>query len=525
MIKIASLSRIIIEKAGRRMSEMNQDILLMEGISKAFPGVQALDGVDFSLRRGEIHCLVGENGAGKSTLIKVLTGVDRPDAGKIILDGKEIHTRSPQHAQTLGITTVYQEVNLCTNLTVAENILIGREPLKFGSIDWVKTNAEAAEILKRLLGIEIDVTKPLSTYTVAIQQMVAIARALEIASAKILILDEPTSSLDANETQQLFKVMKKLREDGVGIIFITHFIGQIYEISDRITVLRNGKLIGTFETASLPRIELIAKMIGRSLAELDEMSKIKLESSKHIESESILKARHLGHAGAIAPFDLELRAGEVVGLARLLGSGRTEIAGILFGTLKPDSGSIEFNSKKVDDYSPLGSIKRGVALCPEDRKAEGIVDDLSVRENIVLAIQANRGWFNYLSVQEQYDIADKYIEMLKIATPSPDQPVKNLSGGNQQKVILARWLATNPQLLILDEPTRGIDVGTKAEIQKLVLSLADEGKAIVFISSELEEVLRTCHRIAVLREREKVAEFSGEVDENTIIQAIAGSES
>jgi monosaccharide-transporting ATPase len=506
------------------MSKSKQYILEMKGIDKAFPGVQALENVDFTLRSGEIHCLVGENGAGKSTLIKVLTGVDRPDAGKIILDGQEIHTRSPQHAQTLGISTVYQEINLCVNLTVAENILIGREPHKFGRIDWARMNAQAAEVLKRLLGIDIDVTKPLGTYTVAIQQMIAIARALDIASAKILILDEPTSSLDTNETQQLFKVMRKLRKDGVGIIFITHFIGQVYEISDRITVLRNGKLVGTFDTASLPRIELIAKMIGRSLAELDEMTKIKLESSKHIESEALLKAKRLGRAGAISPFDLELHAGEVVGLAGLLGSGRTETASILFGTDKPDTGSIDFKGKTITDFSPLGSIKRGVALCPEDRKDAGIVDDLTVRENIVLAIQANKGWFNHLSLQDQYEIADKYIEMLKIATPSPDQPVKNLSGGNQQKVILARWLAINPQVLILDEPTRGIDVGTKAEIQKLVLSLAEEGKACVFISSELEEVLRTCHRIAVLREREKVAEFTGEVDEHTIMQAIAGSE-
>jgi galactofuranose transport system ATP-binding protein len=507
------------------MADANHYILTMEGISKAFPGVQALENVDFTLRRGEIHCLVGENGAGKSTLIKVLTGVDHPDAGKITLDSQEIHTKSPQHAQTLGISTVYQEINLCPNLSVAENILLGREPQRMGSIDWAKMNAEAAGVLQRLLGVNIDVTKPLSIYTVAIQQMVAIARALDIASAKILILDEPTSSLDANETQQLFKVMRKLRDDGVGIIFITHFIGQIYEVSDRITVLRNGKLVGTFETASLPRLELIAKMIGRILAELDEMTKIKLESSKHIESEAILSARELGRAGAISPFDLDLHAGEVVGLAGLLGSGRTETASILFGSEKPDTGSIDFNGKTVKDYSPLGSIKRGVALCPEDRKVEGIVDDLTVRENIVLAIQANKGWFKHLRLQEQYEIADKYIEMLKIATPSADQPVKNLSGGNQQKVILARWLATNPQVLILDEPTRGIDVGTKAEIQKLVLSLADEGKACVFISSELEEVLRTCHRIAVLREREKVAEFAGEVDEHVIMQAIAGSES
>ncbi|MBN1583101.1 MAG: sugar ABC transporter ATP-binding protein [Anaerolineae bacterium] len=507
------------------MSQANDYILTMEGISKAFPGVQALENVDLRLQRGEIHCLVGENGAGKSTLIKVLTGVDRPDAGKIILDGKEIHTRSPQHAQTLGISTVYQEINLCTNLTVAENILIGREPRKFGRIDWAKMNAQASDILKRLLDIDIDVTKPLDMYTVAIQQMVAIARALDITSAKILILDEPTSSLDANETQQLFRVMKRLEQDGMGIVFITHFIDQIYEISDRITVLRNGKLVGTFETALLPRVELIAKMIGRSLDDLDNMSSIKLESSKHINPQAVLDVKGVGRVGAIKPFDLELHAGEVVGLAGLLGSGRTETAHVLFGIDKPDTGLVEFNGKTVTDHSPLGAIKRGIALCPEDRKAEGIVDELTVRENIILAIQANKGWFSYTSMQEQYEIAEKYIKMLDIATPTADQPVKNLSGGNQQKVILARWLATNPQVLILDEPTRGIDVGTKAEIQKLVLELADEGMACLFISSELEEVLRTSHRIAVLREREKVAEFSGEVDEHTIMHTIAGSES
>jgi simple sugar transport system ATP-binding protein len=319
--------------------------------------------------------------------------------------------------------------------------------------------------------------------------------------------------------------MKKLKSEGVGIIFITHFIGQVFEISDRITVLRNGKLVGTYNTDAITRVGLISKMIGRSLAEFDEMTKIKLESSKHIKSEAILQAREFGLTGAIKPFDLDLHAGEVVGLAGLLGSGRTETASILFGVEKADTGSITMNGNVVRDYSPLGSIKRGVALCPEDRKAEGIVDDLTVRENIILAIQANQGWFKYLKLQQQYEIADRYIKLLNIVTPTADQPVKNLSGGNQQKVILARWLATNPLVLILDEPTRGIDVGTKAEIQKLVLSLAEEGKACVFISSELEEVLRTSHRIVVLREREKVAEFSGELDENTIIHAIAGSES
>jgi monosaccharide-transporting ATPase len=508
------------------MSEADNDLLVMTAICKTFPGVHALENVDFSLKRSEIHCLIGENGAGKSTLIKVLTGVDRQDSGTITLDGKEIHVRSPQHAQELGISTVYQEINLCMNLSIAENILLGREPHnKIGGIDLRKMNSEAAELLTRLLGINIDVTQRLDTYTVAIQQMVAIARALDIASVRILILDEPTSSLDAIETQQLFKVMRKLRDDGVGIIFITHFISQVFEISDRITVLRNGKLVGTFGTASLSRIELITKMIGRTLVEFDEMMKTKLTSGPQIESEAILKAKGLGRANAISPFDLELYSGEVVGLAGLLGSGRTEVASLLFGSDKPDEGTLMMNDQLVNDYSPLGSIKRGVALCPEDRKAAGILDDLTIRENIVLAMQASKGWFKFLSSQEQYDVADKYIEMLHIVTPSPDQPVKNLSGGNQQKVILARWLATNPQVLILDEPTRGIDVGTKAEIQKLVLTLANEGKACVFISSELEEVLRVSHRIDVLREREKVAEFKGEVDESTIMNAIAGSES
>ncbi|HEX2990378.1 MAG TPA: sugar ABC transporter ATP-binding protein [Anaerolineales bacterium] len=506
------------------MSESDQLILEMEGISKAFPGVQALDNVSLTLRRGEVLCLVGENGAGKSTLMKVLTGVDRPDSGRIVLDGKEIQAKSPQHAQSLGISTVYQEVNLCINLTVAENILLGREPRKMGRIDWAKMNSLAVDALHSLLGLEIDVTKPLGSYTVAIQQMVAITRALYLENAKILILDEPTSSLDENETKQLFKVMRKLKSEGMGIIFITHFLGQVYEISDRITVLRNGKLVGTYETAAITRVVLISKMIGRNLAEFDEMSKTKLESSKHIRKEALLQARGLGLTGSMQPFDLDLHVGEVVGLAGLLGSGRTETANILFGSEKADTGSMTMNGSLIHDYSPLGSIKRGVALCPEDRKAGGIVDDLTVRENIVLAMQASKGWLKYLSLPEQYEYAERYIRLLNIATPSADQPVKNLSGGNQQKVILARWLAINPQVLILDEPTRGIDVGTKAEIQKLVLSLAEEGKACVFISSELEEVLRTSHRIVVLRERETVAEFAGEVDENTIIHAFAGSE-
>jgi simple sugar transport system ATP-binding protein len=505
------------------MPEPNSFIVTMAGIHKSFPGERALDNVDFALKCGEIHALVGENGAGKSTLIKVLTGVEHADQGKITFAGEEVLIRSPQQAQAMGITTVYQEINLCVNLTVAENIMIGREPMRAGLIDWKAMNARAAEILAHL-NVDIDATRILGEYSIATQQMVAIARALEVSTAKVLILDEPTSSLDANETQQLFRVMRQLKDEGMGVIFITHFIDQVYEVADRITVLRNGKRVGTFETEALPRLELIAKMVGRMLGEFADMTQIRLASAERIHEDTLLEAEDLGLTGEIAPFDLELHAGEVLGIAGLLGSGRTEIAYLLFGVEKPDHGTLTLSGKKIEKFSPVKSIARGIAFCPEDRKAEGIVGDLTVRENIVLAMQAKRGWYRSISKQQQYELADNFIRILNISTPSADELVKNLSGGNQQKVILARWLATNPQVLILDEPTRGIDVGTKAEIQKLVLELADEGKACVFISSELEEVLRTCHRVAVLREREKVAEFTGEVDEHTIMQAIAGSE-
>lgn len=505
------------------MSDSENAIIVMKNIEKSFPGVYALQGVNFSLNKSEIHALVGENGAGKSTLVKVLTGVERPDTGTISISGTDVIIRSTQHAQSLGINPVYQEVNLCPNLTIAENILIGRQPMKFGSIDWKKLNAQAKEVMLGL-DIDLDVTKTLGSCSVAIQQMTAIARALVIANAKVLILDEPTSSLTIHETEQLFKVMKKLRQDGLGIIFITHFLDQVYEVSDRITVLRNGKLVGTYKTSELPKLELITKMIGRTITEFDDMTKLKTESQGLIKRDPLIKITTAGHAGAIEPFDLDLHAGEVVGLAGLLGSGRTEIAQLLFGVTKPDTGSISMEGKEITNYSPIDSIERGIALCPEDRKAEGIVADLTVRENIILAMQAHLGWFNYLKLQEQQDIADKYIKLLNISTPSANQLVKNLSGGNQQKVILARWLATNPRLLILDEPTRGIDVGTKAEIQKLVLSLAEEGMSCMFISSELEEVLRTSHRIVILRDHHKVTEFGGDVTEQQVMKSIAGSE-
>ena len=498
-----------------------QTILSMKGITKSFPGVLALEDVDFSLKKGEIHALIGENGAGKSTLIKVLTGVEHPDSGSMELDGKSIQVRSPQHSQEIGISTVYQEVNLCTNISVAENIMLGHESHRFGSINWRKLNAQANQAIKRL-GLEIDVTRPLGDYSVAIQQMIAITRALEIASAKVLILDEPTSSLDSHETNLLFDVMRKLKGEGIGIIFITHFLDQVYRIADRITVLRNGKLVGTYDVASLPRIELIAKMLGRLVTDLDALSKAKFKGEQK-NKERLLEAKRLGLQGSLEPIDLELSTNEVVGIAGLLGSGRTELANLIFGIDAPDTGSLFINGKKTIHFSPLESLKRGIALCPEDRKAEGVVGDLTIRENIILALQARYGWFKFLDTPKQYEIAKKYIELLGIVTPSPDQLVKNLSGGNQQKLILARWLATNPEILILDAPTRGIDVGAKAEIQILVLDLAEQGKAILFISSELEEVLRTSNRIIVLRDRKKAAEYSGGVTDQTIMQTMAGN--
>ncbi|MGZ9275455.1 MAG: sugar ABC transporter ATP-binding protein, partial [Nitrospira sp.] len=359
----------------------------MKAISKSFPGVRALENVDFALRRGEIHALIGENGAGKSTLIKVLTGVEHPDSGAIEYDGKLIEVRSPQHAQEIGISTVYQEVNLCTNISVAENIMLGHEPRRFGSIHWKQLNARAKLAMQRL-SVDIDVTQPLENYSIAIQQMTAIARSLEISSAKILILDEPTSSLDAHETSLLFDVMRKLKAEGIGIVFITHFLDQVYRIADRITVLRNGKLVGTYDTASLPRVELVAKMLGRTMTDLAAVSKAKVIRGQATEEAPLLEAKGLGRAGSLEPVDVTLNAGEVVGVAGLLGSGRTELANLLFGVDTPDTGSLTMKGKQIVRFSPLESLRNGIALCPEDRKAEGIVGELTIRENIILALQA-----------------------------------------------------------------------------------------------------------------------------------------
>ncbi|MBN1907355.1 MAG: sugar ABC transporter ATP-binding protein [Deltaproteobacteria bacterium] len=501
------------------MPDIGNVLLEIRGLSRSFPGVKALDAVDFTLRRGEIHALMGENGAGKSTLIKVLTGVHKKNSGSIKLEGKGFEASSPMDAASKGISTVYQEINLLPNLSVAENIFIGRQPMKGFNIDWKAINMNAKKALVKL-NLEIDVTLPLSSFSTAIQQMVAIARVIDI-RAKILILDEPTSSLDMAECENLFKTMNRLKEEGMGIIFITHFLDQVYETSDRITVLRNGQFIGEYKTAELPRFRLISKMLGKEL-EQEMVSPGNTQGDTPARKEPFMTLNNVEKKGVLFPFDLEICEGEVVGLAGLLGSGRTEVAKLLFGINRPTGGTMEIDKRPVAVNSPRNAISHSIAFCPEDRKTEGIIPDLTVRENIVLPLQSCRGFFRGISRKEQEKITDHYIELLKIKVSNREQKAGTLSGGNQQKVILARWMAMNPRLLILDEPTRGIDVGAKAEIEKLIFRLREEGRSILFISSELEEIVHTCSRVAILKDRKKVGEISGEnISEEKIMTTLA----
>jgi galactofuranose transport system ATP-binding protein len=500
-------------------------ILEMKAISKRFPGVQALSAVDFRLFTGEVHAVMGQNGAGKSTLIKVLTGVHPADAGEILLEGAEIRPSSPLDAQRLGISTVYQEVNLCPNLSVAENIFLGRESGRQAfALRW-KEMRRRAEALLADLNVHVDVTAPLSTYSIAVQQMVAIARSLS-AQAKILILDEPTSSLAEDEVRLLFAVIRRLKAQGMAILFITHFIDQTFEISDRITVLRNGERVGEFPISALSRIELVTKMVGRYF---DMAAPVRAKGAAEVAGEPrgagapFLSAEGLGKRGSVQGVDLEVRAGESLGIAGLLGSGRTEAARLLFGIERPDQGTLRVEGRPTEFGSPLDAIQAGIGFCPEDRKLEGIIGELSLRENIILALQSKRGTFHGLSRKEQVDIADRYIALLGVKAADAEAPVAKLSGGNQQKALLARWMATAPRMLILD--TRGIDVAAKAEIMGRVMELCDEGMAIVFISSEVDEVLRYSDRIAVMRDRRKVGEMaSSEADEQAVFQMIAGGQ-
>ena len=498
-------------------------VLEMRGICKYFPGVRALQDVDFTLREGEIHALMGENGAGKSTLIKVLTGVHPKDGGEVHIKGVDgaAVIRSPQDAQNAGISTVYQEITLCPNLTVAENMYIGRT--KGALANWKSMNAGAGKILESL-GIPASPRQQLGSCSIAVQQMVAIARAVDM-ECKVLILDEPTSSLDEQEVQKLFGLMRDLRAKGVGIIFVTHFLEQVYEVCDRITVLRDGHLVGEYVIEDLPRVQLVSKMLGK---ELDDMADIKSEAGGGAVSAGgvpVLEAQGLCSNAGIKPFDFSIRKGEVNGFTGLLGSGRSECVRAIFGADHVTGGSVKVDGKAVKIKKPLDAMKQGVGYLPEDRKGDGIVGDLSVRENIILALQVMKGFFRPFSRAQAEAFADEYIKLLEIKTASADTPIKSLSGGNQQKCILARWLLTDPKYLILDEPTRGIDIGTKIEIQKLVLKLAAEGKSVTFISSEIDEMMRTCSRLVVMRDRKAVGELTGEdLTQSKIMATIAGGD-
>jgi len=489
------------------------------GIGKSFLGVTALEGVDFTLQRGEIHALLGENGAGKSTLIKILTGVYTRDRGEMRLDGQDVTPANVAEAQALGIGTVYQEVNLLENLTVAENLFLGRQPSRFGFIDRREMRRRAKALLARY-GLDIDVDALLSSYSVAIRQIVAIARAVDL-SGKVLVLDEPTASLDSQEVEMLFVVLRRLREQGLGIIIITHFLNQVYAVADRVTVLRNGRLVGSRALAELPRLELISMMLGRELQDITR------EHQAHEETvaptgEAPIRFAGYGKRGSVAPFDLDIRPGEVVGVAGLLGSGRSETAFLLFGIDRADSGTASIDGKEIALSSPVAAISNGFGFCPEERKTDGIIGDLSVADNIALALQARQGWAKPISSRERRALAEGFIKSLDIRPADAERPIKFLSGGNQQKAILARWLATEPRLLILDEPTRGIDIGAHAEILKMIERLCAEGMSLVVISSELEELTAIAHRVIVLSDRRHVAELTGsDVNADNIMQAIA----
>ncbi|MCR4926714.1 MAG: sugar ABC transporter ATP-binding protein [Lachnospiraceae bacterium] len=496
-----------------------ESLLQMRHIMKRFPGVLALNNVDFTLRKGEIHALMGENGAGKSTLIKILTGVYQMDGGEIKVEGENVTIRSPQDAQKGGISTVYQEITLCPNLTVAENMFIGRDEKL-----WVrnKEREKKADEILTSLGIPARARQQLGDCSLAVQQMVAIARAVDM-KCKVLILDEPTSSLDDKEVNMLFDLMRDLKSKGVGIIFVTHFLEQVYAVCDRITVLRNGELVGEYLVEDLPQVQLVAKMIGKELDELSSMGEG--VEKKTVNNEVFYEAKGLSSSDALS-FDFSIRKGEVNGFTGLLGSGRSESVRAIFGADKVNSGEVKVNGQQVKITKPIDAMKHGIGYLAEDRKRDGIIADLSVRENIILALQVLNGIFKPISRSEQEAFADEYIKALNIKTASRETPIGSLSGGNQQKVILARWLLTHPDYLILDEPTRGIDVGTKLEIQKLVLKLAEEGVSVTFISSEVEEMLRTCSRLIVMRDRHIVGELKGaDLNQAQVMKTIAGGES
>jgi simple sugar transport system ATP-binding protein len=496
-------------------------IVEMDDISIAFGGVPALTGASLRLYAGEVHALMGENGAGKSTMIKALTGVYSLDAGTIKVSGAERTFSSPAASQEAGISTVYQEINLCTNLTVAENMMLGREPRRLGGINTKAMNTRAKETLDRL-GLELDPASQLGVHPIAVQQLVAIARAVDV-DCKVLILDEPTSSLDADEVAKLFEVMRTLRDHGVAIIFVSHFLEQVFEISDRLTVLRNGELVGERMTRDVTELELVKMMIGRELETLERIDREVAETDVEQTGTPVLKALGLSRKGSLEAVDLDVYEGEVIGVAGLLGSGRTELARLLFGADTADGGEVEVHATPHRFRSPRHAIDSSIAFSSENRRAEGVIEDLTVADNMLLALQATRGWLRPIPPATRNRLCAQYIEALDIRPANPQAMMRSLSGGNQQKVLLARWLITEPDLLILDEPTRGIDVGAKAQIQALVADLSRKGMAVVFISAELEVVLRLSDRLVVMRDRRKIDERpNDDVSVSDVLEIIAG---
>ena len=497
---------------------MSDTILLeMRQIDKRFPGVHALDHVDFRVRAGEIHALMGENGAGKSTLIKVLTGLYEKDSGQILFEGKEVSFHSPLESQKAGISTIYQEVNLIPYLSVAENIFIGREPMTRTGIDWKAMHRKAGELLEEM-GIQVDVTRELCTYSTAVQQMIAIARAI-FTNAKLVVLDEPTSSLDEKETAVLFQQMRRLKENGLAMIFISHRLDEIFEICDTVTVLKDGRRVDELPVAGLTKLELVSQMIGRDASEI-----LRRKSSAYDPTgrQTLLKAKDIATTVKLQGMNVTVRAGEVVGLAGLLGAGRTEFARVAFGQDTDYTGTLEINGEPVALKSPRDAIARGFAYCAEDRKVEGIFPHMSVRENISMAILPKISRLGIVETKKQNQIVSQYIQALNIKTPSPEQQIRNLSGGNQQKVLLARWLCMEPDLIILDEPTRGIDVGAKSEIEALIQKIAGRSIGVLLISSELEELVRNCHRVIVVRDGRDVGMLEGEaISEENMMELIA----
>ena len=498
---------------------MTDSLLAMHDINKRFQGVQALSAASLEVEPAEIMALIGQNGAGKSTMIKVLTGAYRRDSGSIVFAGRPIDFGSPQAAQRGGVSTIYQEINLVPFRSVAENIFLGREYRRYGLLDWGRMNAEAAELLRRF-AVEIDVRRPLMEFSTAIQQMVAIARAVSF-KAQLVIMDEPTSSLDEREVAVLFDVMRRLRGEGVAVIFVSHRLDELYKVCDRVTVMRDGRTVSTHRMADIDKLHLVSAMLGRDLETVRARS-TGFTAPKSTPGKVVLSAEGLRIGRKVRDARVEVREHQIVGLAGLLGSGRTEVARAIFGADPPDAGKIEIDGRAVSPQEPVEAIALRVGYCSEDRKADGIVPDMSVRENITLGVLPRLTRLGVVDEARQREIVDRFMQRLAIKASGPEQKIRELSGGNQQKVLLARWLCTDPELLILDEPTRGIDVGAKAEIQALIRELADQGLGVLMISSELEEITEGADRVFVLSDGRTVADLPhAEASAKAIISAMA----